>query len=56
MAISAKACVFDMFGTVVDWEGSMTRQLTAFAQPYDLGDVDWLAFAREWRAGYRSRT
>jgi hypothetical protein len=48
--------VFDVFGTVVDWEGSMTRQLTVLAESMSLLGVDWLAFAREWRAGYRYRT
>jgi hypothetical protein len=56
MPILAKACLFDTFGTVVNWEGSMTRQLAAVASAHGLFNVDWLAFTREWRAGYKHRT
>jgi hypothetical protein len=56
MPILAKACLFDTFGTVVDWEGSMTRQLAAAASAHGLSNVDWLAFTREWRASYKHRT
>jgi FMN phosphatase YigB (HAD superfamily) len=27
-----KACLFDVFGTVVDWRSSVSRQLAAFAE------------------------
>ena len=39
---------FDIFGTVVDWHGSIVRELQALHPQVD-GD----AFARAWRAGYR---
>ncbi|WP_255440874.1 haloacid dehalogenase type II [Caenimonas sedimenti] len=39
---------FDIFGTVVDWHGSIVREL-AQLQP----QVDGDAFARAWRAGYQ---
>ncbi len=39
---------FDIFGTVVDWHGSIVREM-AHAHP----QVDGAAFARAWRAGYR---
>jgi 2-haloacid dehalogenase len=39
---------FDIFGTVVDWHGSIVREL-AQLQP----QVDGDAFARAWRAGYK---
>lgn len=39
---------FDVFGTVVDWHGSIVRHLTAHHPQVD-GD----AFARAWREGYR---
>ena len=39
---------FDVFGTVVDWHGSIVKEISA-AFP----DVDAPAFARAWRAGYR---
>ena len=28
-----EAYLFDVFGTVVDWHGSVTRSLTSFAPP-----------------------
>ena len=39
---------FDIFGTVVDWHGSITREIRA-AHPA----VDADAFALAWRAGYQ---
>jgi 2-haloacid dehalogenase len=39
---------FDVFGTVVDWHGSIVREL-ALLHPA----VDGAAFATAWRAGYR---
>ncbi len=39
---------FDVFGTVVDWHGSIRREVDAMA----LG-VDGGAFALAWRAGYQ---
>mgnify|MGYP003747319977 FL=1 len=40
--------VFDVFGTVVDWRGSIAREVDALA----LG-VDGAAFADAWRAKYQ---
>jgi 2-haloacid dehalogenase len=42
-----KALVFDVFGTVVDWRGSIIREGRA-ARPH----IDWPALADAWRAGY----
>jgi 2-haloacid dehalogenase len=42
---------FDVFGTVVDWRGSIIRELETFGQTHGL-DQDWAAFAESWRAGY----
>jgi 2-haloacid dehalogenase len=39
---------FDIFGTVVDWHGSIAREVQ-LAYP----QVDGAAFALAWRAGYR---
>jgi 2-haloacid dehalogenase len=39
---------FDIFGTVVDWHGSITREVAAL---YPQVDAD--AFALAWRAGYQ---
>lgn len=40
--------VFDVFGTVVDWHGSIVREVSA---RYPQVDAD--AFALAWRAGYQ---
>ncbi len=39
---------FDVFGTVVDWHGTITREVQSMQL-----DVDPLEFARAWRAGYK---
>ena len=44
--------VFDVFGTVVDWRGSIIREGRRLGQAKKL-DVDWAAFADAWRAGYK---
>jgi len=46
-----KALVFDVFGTVVDWRGSIIREGTQWSQAKAL-QVDWGKFADRWRAGY----
>ncbi len=43
-----KALVFDVFGTVVDWRGSVIREGEALAGRHGL-QVDWPAFADQWR-------
>ena len=47
-----KALAFDVFGTVVDWRGSIIREATAFGAQHGIG-IDWPRFADAWRAGYR---
>jgi 2-haloacid dehalogenase len=47
-----KALVFDVFGTVVDWRGSIARDLGAWGAARGL-NVDWAQFADDWRAGYQ---
>lgn len=42
-----KVLAFDVFGTVVDWYGSVTREVDALGLGIDAG-----AFVTEWRAGY----
>ncbi len=51
VANSVKALTFDIFGTVVDWRGSIIRegQLLAAKKGYN---VDWARFADSWRSGY----
>ena len=46
-----KALTFDVFGTVVDWRGSIIREGQAFGRRYGL-QVDWEKFADAWRALY----
>ncbi|HET7409672.1 MAG TPA: haloacid dehalogenase type II [Paracoccaceae bacterium] len=47
-----RALVFDTFGTVVDWRGSIARRIDRAARAKGV-EVDADAFARAWRAGYR---
>jgi 2-haloacid dehalogenase len=51
-APAVKALVFDVFGTVVDWRGSIIREGRLLGRRKKL-EVDWPAFADAWRAGYR---
>ncbi len=46
------ALAFDIFGTVVDWRGSIIREGEALSAAKGL-QVDWAAFADAWRAGYQ---
>ncbi|MDQ2695237.1 MAG: haloacid dehalogenase type II [Pseudomonadota bacterium] len=46
-----RALTFDVFGTVVDWRGSIVREGEALAAARGL-TVDWGRFADAWRAGY----
>ena len=47
-AIETEVLAFDIFGTVVDWHGSIAREIRA---AYPAVDAD--AFALAWRAGYQ---
>lgn len=47
-----KALAFDVFGTVVDWRGTIIREGQALNATKDLS-IDWAAFADAWRARYR---
>jgi len=46
-----RALAFDVFGTVVDWHSSITRELEQFGERHGL-QQDWPTFAENWRAGY----
>jgi 2-haloacid dehalogenase len=46
-----KALTFDVFGTVVDWRGSIIREGTAWSKAKGV-QVNWAEFADRWRAGY----
>lgn len=43
-----KILAFDVFGTVVDWHGSIRREAEAI-----MPGIDGAAFAHAWRAGYQ---
>jgi 2-haloacid dehalogenase len=47
-----QALTFDVFGTVVDWRGSLIREGGAFGRAHDL-KVDWERFADAWRGLYQ---
>ena len=51
MSQAVKALVFDVFGTVVDWRTSVAAEASGFARGVGV-EVDGLAFADAWRAGY----
>jgi len=46
-----RALAFDVFGTVVDWRGSIIGELEMFGENQGLAE-DWATFADDWRAGY----
>jgi 2-haloacid dehalogenase len=52
LTLTVKAMVFDTFGSVVDWRGSITRDLTRWGQENGF-NVDWTAFAVKWRSMYQ---
>jgi 2-haloacid dehalogenase len=46
-----KALLFDTYGTLVDWRGSILDELRAFGAPRRLA-VDWERFLTEWKSCY----
>ena len=48
-----RACLFDVFGTVVDWRTSVSREFAAFAREKGISGIDSLEFAVEWRKLYQ---
>src|ERR1044072_7928956 len=47
-----RACLFDVFGTVVDWRTSVSREFAAFAREKGITGIDPVEFAIEWRKLY----
>ena len=47
-----QALLFDVFGTVVDWRGSIIDELTRFGADKGL-KADWAAFTDDWRGLYQ---
>ena len=52
MTADVRALTFDVFGTVVDWRGSVAREAEAALAPKG-HRLDWPAFASAWRARYQ---
>lgn len=46
---SLQALVFDVFGTCVDWRGTVIRACEAVGRAKGLDHIDWAAMADEWR-------
>ena len=44
---------FDIFGTVVDWHGSISAEVNALGLTGAAGKIDGAEFATAWRAGYQ---
>jgi 2-haloacid dehalogenase len=49
--VSVKSLIFDVFGTVVDWRGSIVEEGEAWGSRLGI-TVDWARFADRWREGY----
>jgi 2-haloacid dehalogenase len=49
--LGVKALVFDTFGTVVDWRGSIIREGAEWGKEKNL-QIEWGKFADKWRSGY----
>lgn len=49
---TVKAMVFDTFGSVVDWRGSIVRDLTRWGNENGF-QADWTVFAEQWRSMYQ---
>lgn len=48
---NVKACVFDTFGTVVDWRSSVIAEATRWGDAKSL-NINWVEFTDRWRMGY----
>jgi 2-haloacid dehalogenase len=51
--MTPKALAFDVFGTVVDWRTSVSKDLAEFARRKGISGIDWLEFTVEWRKLYQ---
>lgn len=49
--LGVKALTFDIFGTVVDWYGTIVREGESWGAAKGI-TLDWAQFALDWRAGY----
>jgi 2-haloacid dehalogenase len=46
-----RALLFDVFGTLVDWRGSLVDEAAQLRTPTD--DTDWAAVVDDWRRAYQ---
>ena len=53
--LNVKACVFDTFGTVLDWRASVSRQVAEVAETKGV-EGDWNDFTDQWRGYYYTWT
>jgi len=51
MTSPTRALIFDVFGTVVDWRGSIVAEGEVWGKSIGLA-IDWARFADRWRSGY----
>lgn len=51
-APSPKALIFDTFGTVVDWRGSLIEEVDQFGRARGI-QADWADLVDDWRAAYQ---
>ena len=49
---NVKACVFDIFGTVVDWRSSVIAEATDWGKTKGL-NINWVEFTDRWRLEYK---
>lgn len=49
--MDVRAILFDVFGTVVDWRGSLIEELSAWGAARSLS-VDWPGLVDAWRSAY----
>lgn len=47
-----RACIFDVFGTLVDWRASIAREAESTLLPLGVS-LHWAEFADAWRAQYQ---
>jgi 2-haloacid dehalogenase len=52
MTLAAKALLFDVFGTLVDWRTGIAREAKTMLEPRGYA-FDWLTFADAWRGEYQ---
>lgn len=49
--MNVQAILFDVFGTVVDWRGSLIEELSAWGAERGVG-ADWTGLVDSWRGAY----